>query len=70
MIWNIYFDVIKFNFQGVFLFRNGFKKGKANKKKGGKVLFEKIFMKEPWYETYKQNWNSIENELQASCILP
>ncbi|KAJ8732047.1 hypothetical protein PYW08_014777 [Mythimna loreyi] len=50
--------------KGVFLFTNGFKKGKTNKKKSGKVLFEKIFLKELWYETYKQNWNYIENELQ------
>ncbi|KAJ8732734.1 hypothetical protein PYW07_015333 [Mythimna separata] len=50
--------------KGVFLFTNGFKKGKVNKKKSGKVLFEKIFLKELWYETYKQNWNYIENELQ------
>lgn len=51
-------------FQGVFLFPNGFKKGKiTNKKKKGLLLFEKIFKKDLWYETYKSNWEVIENEL-------
>nr|XP_021200999.2 origin recognition complex subunit 3 isoform X1 [Helicoverpa armigera] len=50
--------------KGVFLFTNGFKKGKVSKKKSGQPLFEKMFMKELWYETYRQNWKYIENELQ------
>ncbi|XP_026729471.1 origin recognition complex subunit 3 [Trichoplusia ni] len=50
--------------KGVFLFTNGFKKGKGNKKKTGRPLFEKIFLKELWYETYKQNWSYIEQQLQ------
>ncbi|KAF9415006.1 hypothetical protein HW555_007273 [Spodoptera exigua] len=50
--------------KGVFLFTNGFKKGKTSKKKSNQALFEKIFKNEPWYETYKQNWYYIENELQ------
>ncbi|KAH9627623.1 hypothetical protein HF086_010775 [Spodoptera exigua] len=50
--------------KGVFLFTNGFKKGKTSKKKSNQALFEKIFKNEPWYDTYKQNWYYIENELQ------
>ncbi|XP_075970562.1 origin recognition complex subunit 3 [Anticarsia gemmatalis] len=51
--------------KGVFLFPNGFKKGKSvNRKKSQQVLFEKIFMKELWYKTYTANWNLIETELQ------
>ncbi|XP_022816715.1 origin recognition complex subunit 3 [Spodoptera litura] len=50
--------------KGVFLFPNGYKKGKSNKKKNNQVLFEKIFRNELWYDTYKQNWYYIENELQ------
>uniref|UniRef100_A0A2H1V6Z1 Origin recognition complex subunit 3 n=1 Tax=Spodoptera frugiperda TaxID=7108 RepID=A0A2H1V6Z1_SPOFR len=50
--------------KGVFLFPNGFKKGKTSKKKSNQILFEKIFRNELWYDTYKQNWYSIENELQ------
>ncbi|CAB3243566.1 unnamed protein product [Arctia plantaginis] len=50
--------------KGVFLFPNGFKKGKTiNKKKKGHLLFEKMFKKDLWYETYKSNWEVIENEL-------
>ncbi|KAJ0179896.1 hypothetical protein K1T71_004487 [Dendrolimus kikuchii] len=49
--------------KGIFVFRNGFKKTKKPKKLAV-TLFEKNFEKEPWYTTYKGNWDAIENELR------
>ncbi|CAH0407752.1 unnamed protein product [Chilo suppressalis] len=48
--------------KGVFVFNNKFNKSKQSKKKTN--LFEKVFTNEPWYTTYKSNWQYIENEIQ------
>ncbi|XP_041976430.1 origin recognition complex subunit 3 [Aricia agestis] len=50
--------------KGVFLFPNGFKKGKP-KKHSKKNLFESMFTKEPWYVTYNQNWQLIKSQIKA-----
>ncbi|XP_052738686.1 origin recognition complex subunit 3 [Bicyclus anynana] len=50
--------------KGVFLFPNGFKRTKHLKKKSKQPLFESIFKKEPWYMTFKSNWNIIEHQLK------
>ncbi|XP_039749028.1 origin recognition complex subunit 3 [Pararge aegeria] len=50
--------------KGVFLFSNGFKRAKHLKKKSKQPLFDSLFNKEPWYVTYKYNWNAIEIQLK------
>ncbi|CAH0749701.1 unnamed protein product [Diatraea saccharalis] len=48
--------------KGVFIFKNKFNKSKQFKKKIN--LFDRLFTKEPWYITYKSNWEYIETEIQ------
>ncbi|CAH2107349.1 unnamed protein product [Euphydryas editha] len=50
--------------KGVFLFPNGFKKTKHSKKKPKCNLNERL-SKDLWYETFKCNWELIENQLKG-----
>ncbi|XP_063621451.1 origin recognition complex subunit 3 [Cydia splendana] len=47
--------------KGVFLFPTTLKKPKNVKQKSN--LFEKQFKKEPWYKSYKKNWDKIESRI-------
>ncbi|XP_047986060.1 origin recognition complex subunit 3 [Leguminivora glycinivorella] len=47
--------------KGVFLFPSTLKKAKNVRQKTN--LFEKQFLKEPWYKAYKKNWDKIESRI-------
>ncbi|XP_045446198.1 origin recognition complex subunit 3 [Melitaea cinxia] len=49
--------------KGVFLFPNGFKRTKKYKKKL-KCNLNECLSKDPWYETFKRNWELIESQLK------
>lgn len=56
--------------QGVFLLNNINHSNKQTtpKKKGNTSLFNKWFCEEPWSNTFKTNWKSIEEKLKVHSL--
>lgn len=68
MFYNITYLLYGLPLQGVFLFPNGFKRTKKFKKKLKSNLNE-CLSKDPWYETFKCNWELIESQLKVSISI-